>query len=77
MTPAPAPGDRRFTDPAWTANPLLRRLVQAPPPRRRGDRRELVADADLEWRDGERMRLLVENPVVLPPPATSRPARAF
>ena len=26
---APAPRDRRFTDPGWSANPLLRRLVQA------------------------------------------------
>ena len=28
-TVAPSKRDRRFTDPAWTANPLLRRLVQA------------------------------------------------
>ena len=59
-TLAPAAGDRRFTDPAWTANPLLRRLVQAHLAAA-GTAEELVADADLEWRDGERMRLLVEN----------------
>ena len=59
-TLAPAPGDRRFTDPAWTANPLLRRLVQAHLAAGR-TAEGLVADADLEWRDGERMRLLVEN----------------
>jgi polyhydroxyalkanoate synthase len=59
-TLAPAPGDRRFTDPAWTANPLLRRLVQAHLAAA-GTAEGLVADADLEWRDGERMRLLVEN----------------
>jgi polyhydroxyalkanoate synthase len=28
-TLAPPSRDRRFTDPAWTSNPLLRRLVQA------------------------------------------------
>ena len=28
-TLAPPPRDRRFTDPAWTSNPLLHRLVQA------------------------------------------------
>jgi polyhydroxyalkanoate synthase len=59
-TLAPAPGDRRFTDPAWTANPLLRRLVQVHLAAA-GTAEGLVADADLEWRDGERMRLLVEN----------------
>ena len=59
-TLAPAPGDRRFSDPAWTSNPLLRRLVQAHLAAA-GTAEGLVADADLEWRDGERMRLLVEN----------------
>ena len=59
-TLAPAAGDRRFTDPAWTANPLLRRIVQAHLAAA-GTAEGLVADADLEWRDGERMRLLVEN----------------
>ena len=73
-TLAPAPGDRRFSDPAWTSNPLLRRLVQAHLAAA-GTAEGLVADADLEWRDGERMRLLVENlvqalaPSNLPPPA--------
>ena len=55
-TLAPAPGDRRFTDPAWTHNPLLRRLVQAYLAAA-GTAEGLVADADLDWRDGERMRL--------------------
>jgi polyhydroxyalkanoate synthase len=32
---APSPRDRRFTDPAWSENPLFRRLV-AGLPRRRG-----------------------------------------
>jgi polyhydroxyalkanoate synthase len=57
---APPPGDRRFTDPAWTSNPLLRRLVQAYLAAGQAAW-QLLADADLEWRDAERMRFLVDN----------------
>ena len=53
-------GDRRFTDPAWTSNPLLRRLVQAYLAAGR-TAEELVAEADLEWRDAERLRFVVDN----------------
>ncbi|HET9291482.1 MAG TPA: alpha/beta fold hydrolase [Actinomycetota bacterium] len=59
-TLAPPPRDRRFTDPAWTSNPLLRRLVQAY--LAAGQTAEqLLADADLQWRDAERMRFVVDN----------------
>ena len=59
-TIAPSSRDRRFTDPAWTENPLLRRLVQAY--LAAGQTAEqLVADADLDWRDEQRVRFLVEN----------------
>jgi len=53
---------RRFTDPAWAANPVLRRLVQA---YLAGGQtaRALVVDADLEWRDAQRVGFLVENVV--------------
>jgi polyhydroxyalkanoate synthase len=57
---APPPGDRRFTDPAWTSNPLLRRLVQAYLGAGQAAE-QLLADADLEWRDAERMRFLIDN----------------
>jgi polyhydroxyalkanoate synthase subunit PhaC len=73
-TLAPPARDRRFADPAWTSNPLLRRLVQGylAAGRTAG---ELLADAGLEWRDAERMRFLVDNLVqALAPsnnPATS------
>jgi poly[(R)-3-hydroxyalkanoate] polymerase subunit PhaC len=52
--------DRRFADPAWASNPLLRRLVQTylAAARTAG---HLVADADLEWRDAERMTFVVDN----------------
>jgi polyhydroxyalkanoate synthase subunit PhaC len=59
-TLAPSARDRRFTDPAWTSNLLLRRLVQAY--LAAGQTAEqLLADADLDWRDGERMAFVVDN----------------
>ena len=59
-TLAPPPRDRRFTDPAWTSNPLLHRLVQAYLAAGQTAER-LLADADLQWRDAERMRFVVDN----------------
>lgn len=57
---APSKRDRRFADPAWTHNPLLRRLVQAY--LAAGETaRTLVDDAGLDWRDAERMTFLVDN----------------
>jgi len=52
--------DRRFTDPAWSENPLLRRIVQL---YLAGGRTvdQLVADAELDWRDEQRVRFLVDN----------------
>jgi polyhydroxyalkanoate synthase len=59
-TATPLPTDRRFSDPAWAANPVLRRLVQAY--LAAGQSAEaLVADADLGWRDAEQLRLLTDN----------------
>ncbi|HKB29669.1 MAG TPA: hypothetical protein VKD26_02415, partial [Streptosporangiaceae bacterium] len=52
--------DRRFTDPAWTENALLRRLMQAY--LAAGQTAEqLVGDAALDWRDDKRVRFGVEN----------------
>jgi len=59
---APSKRDRRFTDAAWTDNPLLRRTVQSY--LAAADTAELlVSDAALEWRDGERVRFVVDNVV--------------
>jgi polyhydroxyalkanoate synthase len=59
-TVAPSKGDRRFTDPAWADNPLLRRMVQGY--LAAGQTAEqLVGDAGLGWRDEQRARFLVEN----------------
>ena len=59
---APDAKDRRFTDPAWSQNPLLRRVLQAylAAGRTVGD---LVDDAGLGWRDDQRVRFLAENVV--------------
>lgn len=59
-TLAPSKRDRRFADPAWNDNPLLRRLVQAylATGQTAG---QLVTDACLGWRDEQRVRFLVDN----------------
>ncbi len=57
---APAPKDRRFSDPAWKTNPLLARAVQAYLAVA-GTVESLLADADLDWRDSERMRFVLSN----------------
>jgi polyhydroxyalkanoate synthase subunit PhaC len=56
---APAKGDRRFADPAWRGNPLLKRSMQAYLATNRTVD-ELFADADLGWRDGERIRFVLD-----------------
>jgi len=57
---APARRDRRFADPAWTSNPLLARTVQAYLAWA-GTVESLLADAELDWRDTERMRFVLSN----------------
>jgi polyhydroxyalkanoate synthase subunit PhaC len=61
-TVTPDRRDRRFADPAWSENPLLRRLVQAYLVAGQTAER-LIADAGLDWRDEQRVRFLVENVV--------------
>jgi class II poly(R)-hydroxyalkanoic acid synthase len=55
---APAKPDKRFSDPAWQSNPLMKRSMQA-----YLTTAELVdnlfADAELDWRDAERIRFLL------------------
>jgi polyhydroxyalkanoate synthase len=59
-TVAPSKRDRRFADPAWTQNPLLRRAVQAYLAAAR-TAEQLLGDADLDWRDEQRVRFFSEN----------------
>ena len=57
---APARSDKRFSDSAWQDNPLLHRTMQAY--LAMADTAEtLFADADLDWRDAEKMRFVLDN----------------
>jgi polyhydroxyalkanoate synthase len=52
--------DKRFADPAWTQNPLLRRALQSYLAVS-ATVAELVDASDLPWRDDQRVRFLAEN----------------
>jgi class II poly(R)-hydroxyalkanoic acid synthase len=56
---APGKADSRFRDPAWEGNPVLRRSMQAYLAAVETVNK-LFADADLEWRDAERMRFVLD-----------------
>ncbi len=57
---APAKGDRRFADPAWQGNWLLRRVLQAY--LATADTVEqLISDADLDWRTERQARFAATN----------------
>ena len=57
---APAKGDRRFADPAWTDNPLLHRVLQAYLATAQ-TAETVVTDAHLDYRDDLRVRFLLDN----------------
>jgi polyhydroxyalkanoate synthase len=67
---APNPKDRRFADPAWTSNPLLRRVVQAYLAASAGAE-ALVDDAGLDWRDDTRLRFLLTNLIAAAAPSNN------
>jgi len=54
--------DKRFADPAWTGNPLLRRVMQAHIATAQ-TAAKLVDDAELDWQDDERVRFTLTNVV--------------
>jgi polyhydroxyalkanoate synthase len=67
---APAARDRRFADPAWAGNPVLRRVMQAY--LATGDAAlGLVNETPLDWRDTERVRFVVSNLVDALAPSNS------
>jgi len=66
----PAPKDRRFADQAWSDNPVLRRLLQAYLVTGRAAT-ELVSDADLDWKDHERLSFVAQNIVEALSPSNS------
>jgi len=58
----PARADKRFSDIAWQDNPLLHRIMQAY--LAAGEAAEgLLADAELDWRDNQRMQFVLDNVV--------------
>jgi poly[(R)-3-hydroxyalkanoate] polymerase subunit PhaC len=67
---APGRRDRRFADPAWQGNPLLRRLVQAYLATA-ASAEALVDGADLGWRDDTRVRFLLANLVAAVAPSNN------
>ena len=56
---APAKGDKRFADPAWEDNPVLKRTMQAYLAAN-GTVDQLFSDARLDWRDAEQMRFVLD-----------------
>jgi polyhydroxyalkanoate synthase len=57
---AAPPRDRRFAEPAWADNPVLRAVMQAYLVTSDTAQR-MVRDVDLPWRDAERVRFAVDN----------------
>ncbi|WP_040338669.1 PHA/PHB synthase family protein [Candidatus Blastococcus massiliensis] len=57
---APGRKDKRFADPAWSGNPVLRRAMQTHLATAR-TAWELIEDADLGWQDDERIRFTATN----------------
>ena len=65
---APARRDRRFADAAWSENPLLRRTVQTYLAVGQ-TAEELLADAELDWRDNERLKFVLTNLIAASAPS--------
>jgi polyhydroxyalkanoate synthase subunit PhaC len=67
---APDRKDRRFADPAWTQNPVLKRAMQAY--LAGGQAADaLLTGAELEWRDNERLRFLLTNLIAAAAPSNN------
>ena len=67
---APDRRDRRFADPAWSKNPLLKRTVQAYLALGR-TAEDLLADAELDWRDNERLQFVLTNIIAASAPSNN------
>ncbi len=67
---APNSKDRRFTEPAWSDNPVLKRVLQSYLVAGNAAR-GLVSDADLAWRDRERMTFVADNLVEAASPSNN------
>ena len=67
---APQRPDRRFSDPAWTTNPLLRRTVQTYLALG-WSAQDLLADAELGWRDNTRLKFVLTNLIAASAPSNN------
>ncbi len=67
---APPPRDRRFADPAWSGNPLLKRILQTYLAVGK-TAEELLADAELDWRDNTRLKFVLTNLVAASAPSNN------
>ena len=67
---APERKDRRFADPAWSQNPLLKRVLQTYLAAGQ-TATELLAGADLDWRDSERLRFVLANLIAAASPSNN------
>ena len=67
-TIAPQRRDRRFSDPAWNENPMLKRTVQAYLAYGRSAE-GLLVDAGLGWRDNERLKWVLTNLIAAAAPS--------
>lgn len=67
-TRAPARSDKKFADPAWTDNPVLKRAMQTYLAATEAAY-QLLADADLDYQDAERLRFVIDNIVEAAAPA--------
>ena len=67
-TIAPQRRDRRFADPAWSKNPLLKRTVQTYLAVAQ-TAEELLADAELDWRENERLKFILTNLIAASAPS--------
>ena len=67
---APQRPDRRFSDPAWNTNPLLRRTFQAYLALGRSAQ-DLLDDAELGWRDNTRLKFVLTNLIAASAPSNN------
>ncbi len=67
---APDRRDRRFADPAWSQNPLLRRAMQAYLAVGQAAT-ETLAGAELDWRDDERLKFALTNLIAAAAPSNN------
>ena len=67
---APQPRDRRFSDPAWSGNPWLKRTLQTYLAVGQAAE-ELLADAELDWRDNTRLKFVLTNLIAASAPSNN------